>query len=140
MRITIGEFAVEMPGGGSPGDVSVRLELQKSAPQTPGGDARDRTNSLRVLPSEWITFCEATGLGALFYGDGGFCDSRTGFKPLLPEHHAAAKEALERWQDLQREAGTPEGAAHLDRLTWLEWWMRWALANCSKPAVHVMRP
>lgn len=38
--------------------------------------------------------------------------------------------------------GTREGPPHdprmsvnLDRLIWLEWWIRWALANCERPAI-----
>lgn len=30
----------------------------------------------------------------------------------------------------------PNADMHLVRLTWLEWWVRWAVANCERPAIY----
>jgi hypothetical protein len=76
----------------------------------------------------------------LFYGDGGFLDGSTGLKLLLPAHHRTAKQALEVWKALHLGEESPEGAKYLERLTWLEWWMKWALEHCEKPCVHISRP
>lgn len=31
----------------------------------------------------------------------------------------------------------PKYDGHLARLIWLEWWMRWAIANCKMPALSI---
>lgn len=30
----------------------------------------------------------------------------------------------------------PNGDMNLVRLTWLEWWVRWAVSNCERPAIY----
>ena len=108
----------------------------------------------------WDAFTREIGLYSLFYEDsgdgGGLMRPHPGVIILRPEHGAFIRGALEAYRLKHPSAragfsvfppGTPievemQGGDRsnedgcLARLEWLSWWVDWALANCSRPAME----
>lgn len=126
------------------------------APLFPNDEVTGNGNARHPSYSGWSEFCEETGLKALFYDkETGLLRGHPGCFILEPHHHATVADALNRWK---RRATKPPGFSafpvydeekrdwitqdedkydpQLARLIWLEWWMRWALANCETPAIE----
>jgi hypothetical protein len=106
-----------------------------SGPEIPGGD--ETSNECASSCSNWADFCEATGLGGLFY------DKKVGLLRAHPgivrldEHHAGAvRAAIARYMK-KHPGAVPDGDDHLDlaQLHWLLFWFEWALAHCKVPAI-----
>lgn len=94
----------------------------------------------------WAEFSRKMGLYDFFYDDTeGLLRQHPGCQMITQEHLDQVQAALIRyqgstdkkpgfygWDDLD----TGEYDGHLARIIWLEWWMRWALANCETPAIE----
>lgn len=158
--ISIGEW--EKPRKGSEDTVgsvtSVHLE---EAPAF--GEPTDYTNARWPSYSGWANFLKETGLEWLsprtsheFKGEDvrrgipALMVEHPGVSPVLPVHLAAIEEALVTYRakiGLDKQPGWPvdmkgaavAGAEHLDgnlaRLTWLRFWVKWALENCRNPVL-----
>jgi hypothetical protein len=156
----------EIADGESPGiDVGAEGFARDDAPTFPNDEMTGNSSSRSPGYSVWSDFCEATGLYELFFGPAderylGLLYQHPGCARLVPAHHATIAAALERWRAAHPGAvpGFPtyaKGAdgkmvwgdagpvlvdthydATLARLIWLEWWVRWALANCALPALE----
>ena len=100
--------------------------------------------------SSWSEWCRAVGLNRLFFdGKDGLMVAHPGCVALRKRHHTKILAALHRWQK-QHPGATPgfypfdpntdevDGSVDpmLARLVWLEWWVRWSLANCTNPALY----
>lgn len=106
------------------------------------GNSNERSPSY----SGWSDFCDAVGLGDLFFDDhNGLFANHPGCKILTQEHLDTVQAALIKYQaSTDKKPGfygwngvdTGEYDAHLARIIWLEWWMRWSLANCETPAIE----
>jgi hypothetical protein len=67
-----------------------------------------------------------------------------GLEPIRPADLEQVQEALAnkyRWAGLAAVPGRKDDWVQgrydmLESLTWLEWWMNWALENCQWPAIH----
>lgn len=112
-----------------------------SAPSFPG-DAAGRTNVRRPSYGAWERFCGDTGLRELFFDvRAGLMREHPGTARLTRAHLATIRRALGAYRDAYPRV-TPtfesgdERDHHLARLTWLEWWVDWALANCKRPVIH----
>ena len=105
------------------------------------GDVTGRTNRRRPSYSMWAKFCSATGLGDLFFGANGLFAEHPGTVRLTAEHALRIAQALKAYRATYPGA-TPtfksrsERGHHLARLEWLAWWVNWARANCTVPAIH----
>lgn len=130
-------------------------EVESSlAPAFPHDDLSNHRNARHPSYSAWTDFVNEVGLYDLFLGFDGLLRSHPGIEPLTKEHLAVIQTALERWQV---KATLPPGFAgdpkptpsgqwvsedagkydhQLARLIWLEWWVRWALENCERPAIR----
>ena len=96
--------------------------------------------------SGWADFCRTVGLHDLFFEKyGGLMSQHPGCKILKQEHLDIVQTALIKYQaSTDKKPGfidwgepdTGEYDPHLARIMWLEWWMRWALANCETPAIE----
>ena len=152
--ITIGQAIFTAPEHiGDPGDWSIdRIELD-DAPHFPdSGRSNCRSPSYGV----WHGFARAAGLGHLFDTEtretveGHICPSYPCVAPLTPEHVRIISEALAAFRaahpDAQPRCSTSlfpphddvgPHDAHLMRLVWLEWWVRWAVEHCTHPAIEM---
>ena len=89
----------------------------------------------------WSGFARSTGLYDFFFKkDTGLMREHPGTFDLLPEHFGFVVGKRYAYQRLNPLAiptfdGVAENA-NLARLLWLEWWMAWALNNCTAPAIH----
>lgn len=125
------------------------------APTFPNDDLTVNSNGRSPSYIGWSDFCDEVGLKRLFYDESdGLLRPHPGCKLLTVAHHTEVLAALQRRQTISaRPPGFPGESTYnketqtwepppdadkydpqLARLLWLEWWMRWALANCETPA------
>ena len=103
-----------------------------------------KANHCTVSYAYWRRFTKKVGLNDLFWNrDKGLMKHHPGLEPIRPADLAQVQEALVkyRWAGLAAVPGRKddwvEGRYNmLESLTWLEWWMNWALENCQWPAIH----
>lgn len=122
-----------------------------SHPDAPAfGEPTDRTSQRWPSYSGWTDFCTEVGLTKLFYDkECGLLSRHPGTFGLTQGHLKTVTEALERRRAVNggKEPGfpdeTPDGElvengkdGQLARLVWLEYWVRWALENCERPAIR----
>ena len=122
------------------------------------GDVNPGKNERWPSYSVWTDFTKEVGLHELFYNDdGGLVRPHPGVIVLRPEHGATIRGALEAYrlkhpgavarfdvfppgtsavEEFTAPAQHPSCDYALARLEWLSWWVDWALANCSRPAIE----
>ena len=103
--------------------------------------------------SVWDDFCEAVGLEDMFYRH--LPDGRTtakGFIYLADKHLELVSRRLIEYkgkmkttippgyQEIHERSylSIPEYDGYLARLTWLEFWTKWAISNCETPALSIL--
>jgi hypothetical protein len=110
------------------------LELD-SAPtcDAPTGQSNQRMPAY----SAWSDFVKETGLSGLFF------DKKKGLMRAHPGCVGLTSAHLKTLQKAKRVylKGSVRHTGNLtnynvERLNWLEWWMRWALKNCKHPAIY----
>ena len=116
------------------GEYAIRIEVTlvkfDSAPRD--DSPTDGTNQRWPDYSAWAGFCRDTGLYSLFYdGEHGLIRRHPGVFALTADHLAQIKAAHSRLK--LRSDGAY--ALHGGRMQWLEYWVEWALANCSRPGI-----
>lgn len=91
--------------------------------------------------SGWNDFVWDVGLHEFFFHKQyGLMREHAGIFDITKEHLFVVQEAL---VDYRKKVGDIEPRfgsryiknGNLARLIWLEWWMKWALANCKRPAI-----
>ena len=120
-------------------------------PEAPAfGEPTDHTSERWPSYSGWHDFCDEVGLRELFYDEEkGLLAHHPGTVALNRDHLVVIEAALKRRRATngRKEPGfpdeTPAGELiengkdpQLARLVWLEYWVRWALENCERPALH----
>lgn len=162
-NITIGEAVIETPDleyadeCGYDITVSARGECHDGAPNFSGDSMTGRSNGRSPGYSAWTDFCRSAGIYDLFYNkDGGLMRKHPGTAFLAPKHGVAIGAALDKYRTLHPDAkpGWPEpvegGHWHLGpwkpetegldgtlaRLIWLDYWVQWALKNCTVPVLR----
>ncbi len=145
--------------------VSARGEALDEAPEFENDGMTGNTNSRSPSYTAWSDFCRETGLYNLFFGGGwsredrGYlpCENLHRESPLMAEHpgfrainkidadivsaslaayraaHPNATPGFDTWAGTP---GFPMENATLARLIWLEFWMRWAVENCTHPIIE----
>lgn len=117
------------------------------APVFPGDEMTGNSNSRSPSYTVWSDFARATGLYQFFYDERGHLHAgHPGCRGLTPEDAGIVSAALAKYQ---AQATLPPGFEsdwlykgpanfdyHLARLIWLDWWVRWAVANCETPAIE----
>lgn len=137
-----------------------------AAPVFENDSMTGNSNNRHPSYSAWNDFIQRTKLEGVFWGDDGLMSEHPGIKPLNETHYQAIHAALVAYRASLPEDVKPgfldnykyntEGKiagimtdgdfaayresmkldAHLARLIWLEWWVRWALDNCQYPAIY----
>ena len=87
------------------------------------GSPTDYTNSRWPSYSAWTDFTKDVGLYDLFYGEEGLLANHPGCAQLTQAH-------LDKM--LAAKCVDPINQGRLD---WLQFWAKWAVENCSKPAI-----
>ena len=150
----IGNAVVERDGDGG----YCVMVADASHPDAPSnGDDSHKTNYRTPGYIVWKEFATAVGIADLFYGPEGKQDG-----PLLAadpaelkeEHYQIIHVALLDYKAKHPDAvpgystrydssvhdyvtdPNPNLDGNLDRLMWLDFWIRWALDNCEYPAFH----
>jgi hypothetical protein len=122
------------------------------------GDVNQCKNYRWPSYSVWTEFTRDVGLYSLFFDDSdGLIRPHPGVIVLRPEHGATIRGALEAYrlkhpgavarfdvfppgtsavEEFRAPAQHPNCDYSLARLEWLSWWVDWALANCSRPAME----
>lgn len=125
----------------------VNPESSDCAPTFNNDELTGNTNTRSPSYSGWSVFLTEVGLHKLFFEDyEGLMSNHPGCKMITQQHLDEVQTALIKYQARatlppgfeefdpdNQEAHTHDG--YLARLIWLEWWMRWALANCETPAI-----
>lgn len=136
--------------------VIAKEAVSADAPTFPGDGLTSNSSSRSPSYSGWHDFCRETGLTELFYSEeSGLLREHPGCVVLTSDHLTEIATALDRYRtmrpgarpgwrepidggDWYRGPFKPETEGldgNLARLIWLEWWTRWALANCKVPAL-----
>ena len=127
---------------------SVEVVTSNLAPTFINDDMTGNSNCRSPSYGVWSDFCRTVGLDDLFFNKGsGLMRDHPGCFIINQSHLDLVQTALIKYQattdkkpgftgwEYQKQSGS-EYDAHLARLMWLEWWMRWALANCETPAIE----
>lgn len=159
--ITIGEARISAPEPSEADEgrqPSVRAigATHPEAPTFPGDDMTGNGNARHPGYSAWAEFTRAVGLHDFFFDESvGVMRSHPGAAMLTQTHHARVLGALLRYRERRPDARPGwrepmDGASPFDgpwkpetegldpdlaRLVWLEWWVRWALDNCTVPVI-----
>ena len=143
--ITIGEARMQFPEaseaeeGVEPRIIAART-THPDAPVFEGDGLTGNGNDRHPSYSGWSNFCGAAGLSDFFFDKSvGLMREHPGVAMLTQTHHARVLGALIGYRERNPGAvpgfgGSGDGT--LARLVWLEWWVRWALANCKVPAMR----
>ncbi len=135
-----------------------------NAPRFENDDMTGRSNNRHPSYSGWADFVRRAGLSDLFSNkETGIMREHPGCFLLTENHYQQIKSALEAWNVkhhdtvagfsssglkpffvtpttsfvMMSDGGEDEERDHTKaRLMWLEWWVRWALDNCSIPAIY----
>lgn len=161
--IYIGEAKISVPSKEDLDDGYNALEVRvdgmalPDAPQFPGDFMTKNGNSRHPGYGAWHDFLRTAGIEPLFFNkENGLMRRHPGCFMLAKSHAEEIAEALARWRrdHPKAEPGWCECATcdklsardakpvhrELDgvlaRLMWLDFWVRWALANCAVPAIH----
>lgn len=153
--IYIGEAAVFEPDAEDREEITslwvvVRKRAHPEAPRFDNDPCTNNENHRHPAYGAWSEWCRDVGLHRLFFDkDDGLMRSHPGCVALRKRHHTEIIAALHRWQ--KKQPGAVAGFYPFDwnddkvdgsvdpmlaRLIWLEWWVRWALANCTNPAIY----
>ena len=162
--LTIGEAEMRVPSAEEVRErwcsphirVIAKGAVSDDAPTFPGDELTSNSSSRSPSYSGWHDFCRETGLTELFYSEeSGLLREHPGCVVLTSDHLTEIAAALDRYRTMHPGA-RPGWREHIDggdwlrgpfkpetegldgnlaRLIWLEWWTRWALANCKVPAL-----
>ena len=97
-------------------------------------DLTRRTNW--AYPSHGWDFLAEAGLDKWI---GKWLDLKTNVYPLTEQDYTTVHQALENWVVTHPQAVTNELLElddTLQRLIWFDWWVRWALDNCTEPVIY----
>ena len=153
--IYIGEAEIDDYPDGSP-MLRVNRREEAAAPMFPGDDLTGRSNSRHPSYTGWSEFCRKTGLYDLFFDESvGLMRRHPGIERITPRVLATVRASLDAYQTTYPSAqpgwcrcqvclpyaAVPDAAhVHLDgdlaRLTWLAWWMDWAIRECRRPCCY----
>lgn len=138
-------------------DVEVHGLERDDAPSFPGDEMTGKSNSRHPGYSQWADFLRDVGLYSLFLdreSGRALMQNHPGCTMLTRADHEQIAAALDRWRTkhpgkvpgwdptlkgmaaVTGEGADPKYDGNLARLIWLEWWVRWALANCKTPAIY----
>jgi hypothetical protein len=111
------------------------------APTFPGDGMTGNSNSRHPGYIGWGNFCNKTRLGNLFFdAKTGLMREHPGIVELQEEHAQAIEKVLAKWRENHSDAVPGFGSDLYDpilaRLIWLDFWVKWALKNCERPAIH----
>lgn len=103
-------------------------------------DVSGKSNGRHLSHSRMSDFADKTGTKKLFYDeDHGLIEPHPGCRKITIEHLEVIQEALNKWKLAHPDAvqgGNFSEDEVLERLIWFDFWMRWALINCSVPAIE----
>jgi hypothetical protein len=97
-------------------------------------------NSAQASAVNWTDFCDEVGLYDLFFGRLGLMPHSVDTKvtAIFDRDHHKILSSLSRYRashpGVEPEMGGSDESATLARLVWLEFWFRWAIANCKQPS------
>lgn len=86
---------------------------------------RDRSNTSNYSRTSWAYFADAVGLNEFFNEFD--CQYSPSLRSITQADLNKISSAL----------GDHKYILYLAVLNWLDWWMRWAIANCENPSIEV---
>lgn len=105
------------------------VEVMHDVPGAPDDGHGEHSNSRWPSYNGWTDFADGCGLYDLFWHpQDGLMVEHPGCAVIKPAHYETVKRVLDGQR--ARQTITPYD---MGRLVWLEFWMRWALANCDQP-------
>lgn len=120
-----------------------KTERSPAAPIFPEDEMTGNGSSRHPGYTPWSNFCKMAGLTDLFFNDEyGLMREHPGHAELRLEHAQAIDSALKAYNAKYPGAiprfgdGATPADAHLARLIWLDWWVKWALAHCEHPGIY----
>lgn len=135
--LTIGDYATERQPDGASRQFAIAAHHPGALPY---GEPESHRNERQPSYQGWARFADFTGLKDLFYApETGLLSQGPACRPLTPAHQQAIEAAYEAFRQRHPFAhpgmgeGLPEEDVQLARLTWLRYWVGWALANCAEP-------
>lgn len=120
--------------------ITINHHQAPDAPVFPNDEMSGNGNSRHPGYSQWGEFCDIAGVRALFFDkEQGIMRHHPGTFSITQHHLDEITEARTTWiadHPNTIPGFTEEHDGILARLLWLEWWFRWALAHCDRPAIH----
>lgn len=111
----------------------IRGEHHEEAPAF--GEPTDNTNQRWPSYTAWADFCEEVGLVDFFYEYNSFRGGHPGAFQINQDDVDMVYNKLEAYRKRITDVTAESAQWNLNRLIWLEYWMRWAVNNCSIPAI-----
>lgn len=102
----------------------------------------NKTNILTCHISTWEKFCHKADIHELFFSGG----THRGIVKLKQRHLDLVSDVLANYHDFGpvrpswNDPENPDWCKYngmMERLTWIDYWMRWAIANCETPAFSI---
>lgn len=139
--ITIGELEVHKnPDDGIESDCisfSAAHEFHKGAPAF--GEPTDFTNSRWPSYTAWSGALRDAGLESVFFSDGHLIGGHPGVRLVTKELVSEVDAALQAWKVSHPASVATFNGENADnvlcRLIWLDYWLKWAFANCETPVI-----
>lgn len=155
--LTIGELEIEYDNNlDCPRVITTATQfIHDEAPAF--GEPTDNSSSRWPSYCSWYEFCRFSDLYDLFYGkneegkttrDDALLQDHPGCVPLTERHREEVNTAYQRFikkypkavptygdpkNSMEPDENNPEENGQMCRLTWLYYWVNWALDNCEKP-------
>lgn len=103
------------------------------------GEPTDYTNSRWPSYGVWSNALARFGLKDVFFCEGHLIGGHPGVRLVTPELAGAVSAALAayrvRFPEAKAEMDVDDESADMARITWLDYWLTWALANCETPVI-----
>jgi hypothetical protein len=135
--IYIGE---EAPDEDDPDATRVYRVESPDAPEFEGDRMTGKGNHRHARYSQWTDFTREAGLYDLFFDKQcGLMREHPDTQRLTVKHLREVERALDDWRRHHPRARPGWGAKQdpiLARLVWLQFWVKWTLGNCKRPAIH----
>jgi len=139
--LRIGEYSATFHDEDGETYISQNAQDQEHHGAPAYGEPTDHTNSRWPSYTSWADFTRFVGLEKLFAE---LLREHPGCVPLVTRHKRAIDAAMQRMQaqypgvEPAMSEGFNEGdpRPYLARLTWLSYWVDWALDNCQYPVFY----
>lgn len=140
--LKIGEYASEFHDEDNTTWISQYAEDAQHDAAPAYGEPTDNTNARWPSYTSWHNFARFVGLEDFFFNEEmGLIRKHPGCVPLARYHQSSIENAMLNFKikhpnAIPRMTDESEADCQLARLTWLKYWVDWAMQNCERPVFY----